>query len=170
MATKKQQVVRPAIIEGSGAILKAIESIASRGKKLDHDIHKAALSVAVHAYGCGDITLAQRLIEALPKGFRRNALLAWLCEYGPFCPSEDGKSVAYRKIEGDLRIDAAAADPFWDYKQEPPFKPFDLTDYLAKAVTRAEKALGDTEHAAEHNVDSKLLAKLRDLIGQELTQ
>lgn len=134
------------LITDAAALNKAIDSIESRGKKLQDDSHVAALSCLQYAEQHGDVTMMQRLIVALPASTRKNALLAWACAFGKFSPSEDGKSVEYNK-HGSTDLATAEAKPFWDFVPEQPFKPFDLAAELAKLVKRAEKAAKDERNS-----------------------
>lgn len=72
------------IIESAKAIDTAIASIAKRGKTLQADIHVAAVSCLVHADKHGDITLAVKLVEAVPSLARKNALRDWFIAHGKF--------------------------------------------------------------------------------------
>lgn len=134
------------LITDAAALNKAIDSIESRGKKLQDDMHVAALSCLQYAEQHGDVTLMQRLIVALPSSTRKNALLAWASDFGKFAVSEDGKSVVYNK-HGKTDLATATAKPFWDYVPEQPFKPFDIAAELAKLVKRAEKAAKDERNS-----------------------
>lgn len=150
------------LIVGTALIGKEIARIGKAAAKLDTDIHVAALSVASHAFEHGDITLAQKLVEALGKGHRRNALLAWLTAFGPFAPDETGKSVVHVKIAA-FELDKAKAKPWYDFKQEPAFKPVVLADMLDALIKKAQAALDDTEHADAHEVDAAALARVKEL-------
>lgn len=83
----------------------AILSIAKRGAKLDHDIQDAGLAIISHVGEHGDITLANKLFVAMPKGSRRNSLALWLITFAkldlnlgegrkdaPFVYKKDGKT------------------------------------------------------------------------------
>lgn len=167
----KQQTQKPAkaleIIRDAKKLADAIKSIGVRAAKLDTEIHVAAVSVSVHAYEHGDITLATKLVDALGKGMRRNALLAWLIKYGPFIASESGKNVAWGG-KREIDIDEAMSSPWYDFKKEPEFRPFDLDKMMQTLIERAEKALADTAHAKEHNVSKERIAALKAAMGREL--
>lgn len=60
----------------------AIKSIGVRGKKYDTDIQVAACSIIAHIELHGDYTMANALINALPKGSRKNSLAAWFVAFG----------------------------------------------------------------------------------------
>lgn len=167
MATKQPKQATLTLIVGAALIGKEIDGIKNAAAKLDTRIHVAALSVASHAHEHGDVTLAQKLVEALGKGMRRNALLAWLVKFGPFAPSEDGKSVVHAKgTEFDL--ESAKAQPWYDFKQEPAFRPFDLDAMLEKLVENATKALNDKEHPDAHNVNAAKLERIKALMAGDL--
>ena len=121
------------LITGSTAINKAIDSIAARGKRLDTDIHKAALSTLYHVlHGgkdgkpSGDTTLFERLVEAMPRSGRAKALVTWAEDYTPLTSGESGYSMAKGwQDPSNWDLEAAAADPFWAHTQEQ--KPANVT-------------------------------------------
>lgn len=162
----KAKNVAPAvqIIGNKADLIKLIDSIATRGKKLDKDIHQAAVSSLVHAAQHGDITVAVRLTEALPKSGRKNALIAWLTSFGPFALGE-GNKLVYKKLEdGQLNVQAASAEPFWEFAPEPAYVPFDLKAQIEKLIGKAEKAAADPEHAAENAVDLAVVSLLKRIV------
>lgn len=156
--TKAIQFAGVTVLATSAAATKLIDSIAATGKQLETDVHVAAVSALYHADKHGDVTIMQRLLAALPGFSRRNALIAWAVAHGKFVPSEDGLSVDYAK-HAESDIEAAAAKPFWDFKPERPFTPFDLGAELAKLVKRAEKAAKDERNS----LPEEGFRKLREL-------
>ena len=68
-----QYVAQAGEIEGAAALTKYIDSIASKGKKLDGEIQVSALSAAHHFAQHGDVTYINRLFLALGKGARHAA-------------------------------------------------------------------------------------------------
>lgn len=64
------------------AINKAIASIKNRGTKLDSDIHVAGCSVLSHMAEHGDSTMADKLVQAMPAGSRKLALVEWMLAFG----------------------------------------------------------------------------------------
>lgn len=159
MTNKKETVKKPVmkLIEGTKAIDTAIKSIASRGKTLERDIHVAAVSTLNHAELHGDVTLAQRLVEAVPSLARKNALRDWFLAFGKFSYDEKNKTLAYNKA-GVTLLDEAIATPFWDFKPEAPYVPFDMNAAIQKLIQRAEKAVSNGD-----NVPSETLDALRKL-------
>lgn len=114
--------LKPSIARDAPASVvdKLIASIKGRGAKLDHDIHSAAMACLFHADKHGDITLMNRLLLAMPKSTRRNALAQWAVKFGKFKPSEDTAAQATAPLAFDKSnstdFDGAQAMPFWDFK------------------------------------------------------
>ena len=89
------------IIKTAAEINKAIASIAKRGAKLDGDIHKAGVAVIAHASEHGDSTLADKLVQAMPKGGRKLALVEWMLAHGQLAkldPAVDKEAIAAGRI------------------------------------------------------------------------
>lgn len=99
---------------------KLIVSIKGRGAKLDTDIHSAAMACLFHADKHGDITLMNRLLLAMPKSGRRNALASWALAFGKFLLNDDAKARAESPLvfnrEGSTDMKGAAEKPFWDFR------------------------------------------------------
>ena len=70
------------LIVGTAAINKAIASIKNRGAKLDNDIQIAGLSVLAHVQEHKDSTVADSLVNAMPKSARKLALVEWMLAFG----------------------------------------------------------------------------------------
>lgn len=149
------------IIEKSADVTKCIESIANRTKKLDTDIHAAAVSCLWHADKHGDITLMNRLIEACGRGRRRNAMREWAIEFGKFGWDMEAKELVYNK-RGETRLEEASALAPWDFKPEAEFKPFNLEDSLINLLRRAMKASNDERN----KVSPEMLVELTALVKQ----
>lgn len=145
------------MIEGAKAIDTAIKSIATRGKKFEADIHQAAVSVLVHADKHGDITLAQKLIEAVPNLARKNALREWLMAFGKFGYDSENKTMTYNG-KGSTLVEEAIETPFWVFKPEKDETLFDLNAAIHNLIKRAENAA-----AKGAKVPAAQLNKLRTL-------
>lgn len=106
-------------LENVKQISSRIASIAKRGKRLDLDIHFCSVQCLLHAMDSGDMTLATRLVDAMPKSGRRKALVAWFRAFGPFNYTEDN---GFSKDKGsDARkydVETANDNPFYDFTQE----------------------------------------------------
>lgn len=136
----------------------AIKSIQSRGSKLAKDIHVTAVSCLAHIEKHGDITLLNRLIMALPSGWRSNAVKAWSEEFGKVNYDNKSKAFVYDKskksnIEGAISISPE------EFKPEPEYKPMDLAAEIARLIKKAEERV----NSENDNVPAELLAKLREV-------
>lgn len=127
------------LVEGAANITKLIVSVTTRGKKLENDLHVAAVSTLHHAGQHGDITLANRLLEGLPASTRKNALREWYLSFGKFKWNEEEKALAYDKTKQSM-LDEAIATPFWEFKPEAAFKPVDVAGALLSFLNRCDSA------------------------------
>lgn len=132
-----------------------IASIATRGKKLDLDIHFCAVQCMLHAEKHGDFTLSTRLVDAMPKSGRRKALVAWFKGFGPFNYSEE-KGFSKNKTADARKFDVKQANenPFYDFTNELAVSEFTLEAALRQLKTlntRVSKNLSDDEIVAFHN-------------------
>lgn len=150
-----------ALLIGAATIGKAIASIATRGKKFEKDVHIAACSVLNHVELHGDITLANKLIEAVPTLARKNALRDWFIAFGKLGYDAKNKTMTYDKNKVTLQDDANDT-PFWEFKPEAEYVPFDLTAAIQNVLKRAQKA-------AEHGdkLDTEKLKALSALVTVE---
>ena len=114
------------IIVGADKIGKAISSIETRGKNLDASIWVAGVSVLAHATAHSDPSLCDKLVNALPKGGRKLALVEWMLAYGQIRkldPKADkaaiatGRIFAYDKTRVFDR-EGAEATPWTEFKKE----------------------------------------------------
>lgn len=133
-----------------GEIKKAIDAIARTGKKLDADIHTAAVSCLNHAEQHGDVTLCTRLVNAMPKSSRRKALVVWFVKFGPLAFNEKEKAfkVAKGKEVKQYDIEAAAETPFFDLTAERNPEPYTL-DKLVGFIKRKIEEMKEKETLKE---------------------
>jgi len=127
------------LLTGASAISTAITSIANRGKKFDTDLHIVAVSTLSHAIQHGDITLANKLIAALPKSQRTYALRDWYINFGPFAYDSATKQMTHVKGSNKTLVQAAYDKPFWEFTKEATYVPY--TDAkLDKAIINLLKS------------------------------
>lgn len=126
-----------------------IKSIATRGQKLDADIHLAACSCLNHAAEHGDVTLASKLILAMPKSSRAKALIHWFETYGKLTfKKNDGVFGMNKGKSKEWNVPAAIEMPFWKLVPEPEVK--DLTiEALVKMVKSKITKAKDTGHIGD---------------------
>ncbi|BAN92312.1 hypothetical protein X534_gp01 [Ralstonia phage RSB3] len=166
-AVAQPEVKRMALISGAAPLTKLIVSIGKRAAKLDQEIHLAAVSVIVHTAKHNDPDISTKLVDAMGKTMRKQALIQWMLAYGAFKLDEKGALVydVKRKeaVLADENIAAAEAEPFWDYTPEPKYVQFDLAKALAALMKKAEKALSSPEQDAAL-VSPEKLAALRAMV------
>lgn len=136
----------------------AINSIQSRGSKLAKDIHVTAVSCLNHIEKHGDITLLNRLIVALPGGWRSNAVKAWAEAFGKVNYDTKAKAFTFDKSKKSDIEGAIAISPE-EFKPEPEYKPMDLAAEIARLIKKAEERV----NSENDNVPAELLAKLREV-------
>jgi hypothetical protein len=146
------------LILGTDAISKAINSINTRGRKLDNDIQLAGMSVINHVELHGDITLVNRLVDAMPNGSRVNALRSWISAFGKVIYNEETKSFDYNKL-GKTDLDGGAEKVWFEFKPEAEFS-FDLAKAFASLLKSAENA-GKKAKSDAIKIDPALLTKLQ---------
>lgn len=127
------------MFEGEAAINKAIASIKRRGASLQNDMHKAAVSCLAHADKHGNVTPMRNLLEAVPNAVRKNALRSWAEQFGKFTWNDTTKTLDFDKSKSTT-LDAAIAEPFWQWQPEAAYKPLDLKTELAKLLKRVDTA------------------------------
>lgn len=155
------------LIEGTTDIKAAIGSIQRRGVKFDRDVQAAAISVLAHHAKHGDTTLINRLVEAMPKGARLNALLGYLDYFGLARYDVDNKVFVHVKnVNRAFDADAAQSVLWTSFRPEKAYVPIaDATDAISKLVARFEK---DVEKMGDASVvDPAMLAKLKALTVTE---
>lgn len=124
------------------ALIVAIGLIATSGAALDEQIHTAAVSCLYHAKNHGDVTLASRLVDAMPKSTRRLALIHWFNKYGPlvFDKPTNAFKLARGKEPRPYEIEKAEETPFWDLTTEKNPAKFSVESLLKSVATRFKKA------------------------------
>lgn len=157
-------VVQVRITEGVEAITKNIMTIEKAGKALETLIHDTAMSTLVHADKHGDVTLANKLIEAIPSLVRKNALRDWFQAYGKFGFDEETNTLTFKKAK-KTEQDTAGQNPFWSFKAEAKYVPFVLSAEIIKLVQRAEKSQGDKTRKKDV-IPAAQLEAIRNLVKQ----
>lgn len=143
------------ILSGAAAITKAIVSIQNRGAKLDNDVQAVGLSCIMHIEEHGDFTLAEKLVQALPKGARRLALVEWFLAFGMVSTLKKGqdekedeaiKAGRIFKLDRTKQTDCLGASerPWYEFRKEAEVQ--DAFD-AAKAVHAVLQRLKSAESA-----------------------
>lgn len=154
------------LIQGAAAINKAIASIQNRGAKLDGDIHLCGVSALAHASEHGDPSLCDKLVQAMPKGSRKLALVEWMLAHGQIvtldakAAKETGRVFALDRTKV-LDLEAAMAKSWVEFRKEAaPATAFDAQKAVQSVLTRlnaASKAGVTVEHKAEALAQARAL-------------
>lgn len=164
---------------------KFVDSVLRRAKTITRDIHIVGVSTLIHAAEHGDITLMTKLVDGLPGGFRKSALLKWFIAHGPVVWNPGDKKAEDKALrKGRLEFSAEAALPikerikadldglvkelsavnFGDWDKEPEFDGYDQTKALFAVLNKAEKIAKDPEKANHPKTDISLLDQLREML------
>lgn len=171
MATAKQQKTIAAPVtenaqETSATAIRAnIATVHATGKQLEKLAHETALAILQHVETYGEVSLANKLVEALPDMSRRNSLKQWFMEYGKMTYSMKKKQLVFKK-DFVTDIPGGTATPFWKLVKEEEFKPFDLTKKVESLLKAAENA--EAEADERNKIDPTLLARLKAAIAPNI--
>lgn len=151
------------LITNKKDIIALISEVSATGKKLDGMIWVAAASIVQHIDKHGDVTLAQDLIDAMPKGSRVNALIAYFEKVAKVEYDTDAKAVKFRR-DATTNMELATSKSWVEYKPEQPYSGYDLHAVIRKAIMTADKALKETkpERKAMVKVDEDELTALKE--------
>ena len=131
------------IIKDAGALSKAIKSIATRSKKLDHDLHSVAVSALHHAFEHGSTAPMLNLLDAIGKSQRKGALKNWLDKFGCFMVKETGTvGIDPVKRKAGFKEADAIKTPFWELTADTDgntqLSSVDMLNNLLKRLTSAK--------------------------------
>jgi len=125
--TDKIKFAKIAVITDKAILNTKIASIKGRGKRLDADVHKAAVSGLYHAMQHGDSGAVGALRMALPASGNRKKLDMWIMSHAPYKTDDNGKLVTNEagvpilkksRTAEDFKLEDSATTPYWDFKPE----------------------------------------------------
>ena len=135
-------------------LTKDIASIGRAGVKLTRMIQDAAVQSIGYSIEHGDITIGQRLVEACPKGVRRNSLVAYLEKFGAFQWDTKNKRLKHRKTELKFTDDYEEylmGTPWDEAKPEPEITSvYDAAAEFERFMKRMEKLRKDANVTLHH--------------------
>jgi uncharacterized protein (DUF1697 family) len=134
---KEKPVIKLKLITGNAKLLKAISDVALTGKKLETLIHTVAVSVIVHIEKHREVSLANKLIDAVPNLARKNALRDWFISFGKMTYDKETQGMMFNKAGKTNEIEATQ-NPFWVFVPEKDYVPFDLVSAVNELIKRAE--------------------------------
>lgn len=124
-----------------------INAIKKSASELQSEIQLAAVNAVGYSILHGDITIGQKLFDALPSGVRRASLVAFFEKHGNFAYLKEEKRFAhYKNDERSFDEVALLATPWASAKKEVIVSEYDLDDMFTKFMNRIEKAF--KEHQA----------------------
>lgn len=134
------------LIEGKAELVKEFGLLKAAGKKLDDRIQTAGMSVINHVDKHGDITVVDGLMDAMPAGSRKTAMIEWLLAHGKLKQniidgkvSKDAPWLFNR--EGKTDLIKGAEFPWFTFKPEKLEEPsFDFQAMLNSLLSKATKA------------------------------
>lgn len=104
------------------AIEKSIASIGRRGALLDKEIQTTGLAVLAHIEDHREVSLFKKLFDAMPKGSRRNALVAWAIGYGQVAVNMDKATKVAQPFlfvkDKTADLKGASEKAWFDFKKE----------------------------------------------------
>lgn len=149
----------------SADLIKKIGSIGRATAKLTKDIQLAAVNAVGYSIVHGDVTIAQRLFDAVGTTVRRQSLVSFFEKYGQLCYSTVEKKFVFFKVEGiEFNEAKLMATPWQDAKKEALVSELDASDLVAKLIKRIESNI-EKKVTVKH---SALLDDLKIMYAQYL--
>jgi hypothetical protein len=159
---KETPVIKIKLITGSTELLKAIADVNLKGKALETLIHTVAVSILVHVEKHREVSLANKLIEAVPNLARKNALRDWFIAFGKMTYDKETQVMVFSKTATTNDKDATQ-NPFWTFKPESEYVPFDLIAATNNLIKIAETKLNKGNK--QDKIPSNVLANLRKVVN-----
>lgn len=150
MSVKKILIVEAAELD------KMIVGVKTSGVRFDALVQRAAVQCVAQSILHGNTTPANALYEALPKGSRRDSLVAWFEKYGNFAWMKGERKLAYFKAKSaaDWTDEYAAevAASMWTTGTKPaePKSVYDMEEEVSKFLDRMGKLAGDSTKNVKH--------------------
>lgn len=119
-----------------------------------------------------DVTYVQRLHDAMKKDFlRRNALVAWACEFAPIKVDKGKFTKDHDRIKGEgdeafraaFDLETAFKTSFWEFKPEQP-----IQTYYADNIVKAFEQVRDRFHSDKKRPGNEAATELLGRIEQAL--
>lgn len=144
-------------------ILAAIQHVAITGKGLDDSVQSIGLDILQHVELHGEVSLACKLLKALPKGARAKALADWFQRFGKIAVNTDKATakqfpLVYCK-EGRTDLEGAAAKPWYTCRPDRPLsEEFDFAGKMQALLRQAQAAREAGKTVKGADILDKLLA------------
>lgn len=156
----------------SSEITKRLASIKRTSGKLQDDIHHVACHIVGHALEHGDVTLADKLLDAMGAGARGQAMIAYLETFGPFrFETKSGVFALNRQKKADMLaehsanawVDNLLAGVKWyDYTKERKQSIYDVEKMVVGIINAASSKVNKGEVVA----NAELLRDLQLIVAK----
>jgi hypothetical protein len=155
----------------SDDLVKLIASVKTSGSRFDALVQKAAIQCVAQSIVHSNVTPANDLFNALPKGSRRDSLVAWFERHGNLAWMKAERKLAFFKA-----VEASAWTPeyavevggnMWTTGTKAPEikSTYDLEDEFGKVFDRLGKVMSDSTKTIEHR---DLYAKLKAVYNNHI--
>lgn len=155
----------------SDDLVKLIASVKTSGSRFDALVQKAAVQCVAQSIVHSNVTPANDLFNALPKGSRRDSLVAWFERHGNLAWMKAERKLAfYKAVEADAWTPEYAVEVqgnMWTTGTKAPEikSAYDLEDEFGKVFDRLGKVMNDSTKEVAHR---DLYAKLKAVYNQHI--
>lgn len=145
-----------------------LNKITKTGGVLNARIQIAAVTAVGYSIVHGDVRPANRLLVAMPKGTRRDALVKWMEVHGHVAYMKGDKKFAHFKTAAEFDEAKLMKAPWYGAKKEAePTSVYDVSAEFDKFVERIEKSIERLGSSGETEVQHADLVKaLKAASGQ----
>jgi hypothetical protein len=118
-----------------------INAIKKSASELQSEIQLSAVNAVGYSILHGDITIGQKLLDALPNGVRKASLVAFFEKHGNFAWLKEEKRLAHYKNDERAFDEKFLMEQSWaSAKKEVIVSEYDLDDMFTKFMKRMETA------------------------------
>lgn len=124
-------------------------------------VQELAIVAVGYSIEHNDVRPANTLIESLPKGLRKDALVKWLEINGNLAWSTEGKKFLHYKAGAVFDVTKLSALPWYEAKKDPePESVYDVAEAFDKFMSKVQKLVkeGKVEVANRTLLDELMLA------------
>ncbi len=144
-------------------LTKIINSAVTSAKTMRNKVQIAAVAVIKYAHITGDYRAFNTLVDGLGNGVNTKALVEYIVVHTGLQIDEENKCFTGKldKKFIEANFESAKSTMWYDFKQQAPFKGFDLNAEIAKLIKKCETmSKKDGEEAELVNVDTAQLQAL----------
>ena len=148
-----------------------IDALKVNADNVQNELHEVALQTMLHHFKHSDTTLANRLIEAMPKAIRKADLYRWFIQFGAFEYDIKNKVLIHSKekfeaLDSDEQIELANATPFYLLNNDKEVIKHTFLDELKnlekKIVYDIEKRKNSNKYTVDDLSDVRKMIKARE--------